>query len=192
MRRDADPDERRLLDVCALLRPLPLRVGRVDGEDLEVDDRPQPGVRRGARGRAGEAVVGDGRDARAQRLERAEPGDREHVLRVELRLARDVRPDPRAERQPVAEAGVVRVLEVRVRVHEAGHDRRLGEVTLGAAGADLDDPPVLVADDAAFDRRPVDREDPVRRYRRGHVPTGYVARRSARRSSSTDAQIDAS
>ena len=148
-------------------------------------------VRRGRR-RPGEAVVGDGRHAGAQRLERAEPCDREHVLGAKASLARDVRPDPRAERQPVAEAGVVGVLEMRVRVHEARHDRRVGEVPVGAAGADLDDPSVLEADDAALDRRPVDREHPVRRYRRGHVPTGYVARRSARRSSSTEAQIDAS
>ena len=66
-----------------------------------------------------------------------------------------------AERQPVAEAGVDRVLEVRVRVDEARQDRRVGEVALGATGPHLDDSPVLVADEPAFDRRPVDRQHPV-------------------------------
>jgi hypothetical protein len=43
-----------------------------------------------------------------------------------------------------------------------------------------------------LDRRAVDRDYPVSRYGFGHVPTGNVARRSARRSSNTEAQIDAS
>ncbi len=93
----------------------------------------------------------------------------------------------------VAEAGVDRVLEVRVRVDEAGQDRRVREVALGAAGADLDDPAVLEAHDGRLRsaaRRPGSTqsaetaESRAERVRR--------RRRSARRSSSTEAQIEAS
>ena len=61
-----------------------------------------------------------------------EPGDRLHLGAGRARLALDVRQDPRREREPVAEAGVDRVLEVRVRVDEARHDRGAREVLAGA------------------------------------------------------------
>ena len=43
-------------------------------------------------------------------------------------LPLDVQRDPRPEREPVAEARIGRVLEVRVRVDEAGEDHRVREV----------------------------------------------------------------
>ena len=48
--------------------------------------------------------------------------DRRHVVEVEHVLALNVHPDPGHERKPVAETRVDGVLEVRVRVHEAGDD----------------------------------------------------------------------
>jgi hypothetical protein len=46
-------------------------------------------------------------------------------------------------------------------VHEPRHDRRVGEVAVGPAGADLDELPVLEADAPALDRRAVDGQHPV-------------------------------
>ena len=79
------------------------------------------------RARAGEREVADRRDPGAEALGRAEPRDRLHVGALEPALALDVRRDPGAEREPVAEAGVDGVLEVRVRVDEARDDRRVRE-----------------------------------------------------------------
>ena len=95
-------------------------------EHLEVDRAAQAEVGTGRRRRAAEAAVADGRDARAQALERPQPGDVLHVLDLDARLALDVHADPVAEGQPVAEAGVDRVLEMGVRVDEAGDDGRVG------------------------------------------------------------------
>ncbi len=103
--------------------------------------------------------------------------------------------DPGPERLAVAEAGVDRVLEVRVRVDEAGHDRRVGVVALGAARRHLDDPAALEAHEPALDRRPVDGQHPVGRDSSVHVLAAHVVpaaavARAARRSSSTESQID--
>jgi hypothetical protein len=74
--------------------------------------------------------------------------------------------DPVAEVvETVAEAGVDGVLEVGVRVDEAGDDRSVRErfvrPTELAGVADGDDDAVLDRDAAARDRGTVDREDPV-------------------------------
>ena len=66
--------------------------------------------------------------------------------------------------EPVAEARVHRVLEVRVCVDETGHDRRRFEALAGTelfGRADRRDPPVLDRDRAVANRRPLDRKDPV-------------------------------
>ena len=192
MRRDADPDELVLAGGGA--QPLEADGGgvRVGAEHLEEDDRPQAELPAGGRGGARVAVVGGGGDPGAERVGGAGAGDREHLVELEQVLPPDVRLDPRPERLPVAEAGIDRVLEVRVRVDEAGHDRGVREVALAAPPGHLDDTPVLVAHDPALDRRPADGQHPV-----GadgcHVPNvAAVARRALRRSSSTLAQIEAS
>jgi hypothetical protein len=72
--------------------------------------------------------------------------------------------DPRREGESVAEARVRGVLEVRVRVDEAGDDdgvgitRALAEIVGGADGGD---PAVFDRDSAALDRRAFDGEHPV-------------------------------
>ena len=91
-------------------------------EDLEVDRSPEAEVGACGRGSAAEAAVADRRDTGAQALERTEAGDRLHVLEVDPRLALDMKADPVGEPEPVAEPCVYVVLEVRVRVHEAGED----------------------------------------------------------------------
>ena len=62
-------------------------------------------------------------DPGGEALGRAEPRDRLHLPGLDPGFPLDVDQDPRSERQPVAEARVHRVLEVRVRVDEAGKDR---------------------------------------------------------------------
>ena len=156
VRRDADPHEVGLLDERALLVELALGVRGIVREHLEVHGRPQPQLCGGGRRGPGEAVVGGGRDPGAQRLEDAEAGDRDHVVAFEPVLSLDVRGDPRAECLAVSEPGVRRVLEVRVRVDEARHDRRVCVMAIGVAPRHLDDCAALVADKPALDRRPVD------------------------------------
>ena len=108
-----------------------------------------------------------------------------------MRRPLDVLRNPFGEiAQTVTEPSVHRVLEVRVRVDEARQDHRVVVVTLGAALGDLDDRSALVTHDAVPDRRPVEREHPLGRDL-AHVPAVATAR-PARRSSSTEAQIDAS
>ena len=70
----------------------------------------------------------------------------------------------RREGEPVAEAGVDGVLEVRVRVDEAGDDHRARVMRPGAElvdGADRGDAPVLDRDGAPLDRRALDGKHPV-------------------------------
>ena len=90
--------------------------------------------------------------------------DRLHLVAADPRLALDVQREPRREVEPVAEARVDRVLEVRVRVDEARDDRRVLEALarseLGRR-ADRRDPPVLDAHRAVADRRALDGEHPV-------------------------------
>ena len=164
VRRDAEPHERRFLEPPALLRVLPLGVGRLAREDLEEDDRPQAELRGRCRGRAGIAVVRGGRDAGGERVEHPLQREREHRRQVEQVLARNVRRDPGPEGLPVAEARVARVLEVRVRVDEAREDCGVLEVPFGATGADVHDLAAFEPDPAVRDRRPVDGQHPVRRH----------------------------
>ncbi len=83
---------------------------------------------------------------------RAVGRDRAHVVEVEQALARDVQADPRRELEPVAEARVHRVLEVRVAVHEPGRitqpRERLALAEVGH-GTDGGDPPVVADRDRA-------------------------------------------
>ena len=81
MRRDADGDERCLLDERALLLELPARVLGIVGEHLEIDRCAQAELGGGDRAGAGEAVVRRGRDPGAQRVGDAQAGDRDHVRR---------------------------------------------------------------------------------------------------------------
>ena len=99
--------------------------------------------------------------------------------------------DPPGEPEPVAEARVDRVLEVRVRVHEAGHDRRVLEALALAeirGAPDRDDPLALDRDRAVLDRRALDGQHPVGREdaHHGSLTTSPIA---ARRRSSTPARM---
>ena len=58
--------------------------------------------------------------------------------------------------------------------------------------ADLDDPSVLPGDEAVLERRAVDREHPVGGDRLAHVSRAAALSRAARRSSSTESQIETS
>ena len=153
--------------------PLPVRLeARLEvirpSEDLQVDDRSQPELVGGDCRRSGEACVRHRGHARGKALGGAKAGDRGHVLEVEPALSLHVQLEPRAEREPLAEAGVDRVLEVGVRVDEAGHDRALWEIvaTVGrevVSRADGQDQAVADGDTAALDRGSVDGQDPVGR-----------------------------
>ena len=117
------------------------------------------------RGRAAEAAVADRRDAGAQAVERPEARDRLHVLAARSALALDVQADPVGEPEPVSEAGVDVVLEVRVGVDEAREDHRLVVVHVARRAR----PRVPTAamqsvvdrDRAVSNRRSLDRDHPV-------------------------------
>src|SRR4051812_15298225 len=124
MRRDAEAHALREVLLDALERRLEALAGAVGfaPEDLQVDERAQARRRARARRGAAEARVADGRDPGGEALDGAELRERGEVVGLEPPLALDVEPQPRSELESVAEAGVRRVLEVRVRVHEARHD----------------------------------------------------------------------
>ena len=147
--------------------------------------------------------------------------DRAHVVDFEQALPSDVQADPRRELEPVPEARVHRVLEVRVAVHESRQDHapreRLALAEVGGA-ADGGDPPIVADGDRALaDRFTLDRDRPSRRRRasrlefctgRGRRPWGTMgpgpsrrrrrahrasaAVRSQRRSMNTAIQMEAS
>ena len=100
------------------------------------------------------------------------------------------RAEPVAEDLAVAEAGVDRVLEVRVRVDEARQDHRAFEdgARRGPVG-DLDDPSVLPGDERVSQRRAVDREHPVGGDRR-HVSTAGPSARMRRAAVEQDGEPD--
>ena len=130
----------------------------------------------------------------ARALGGAEARDRDHVVEVEPPLAGHVQLEPGRELQPVAEARIDRVLEVRVRVHEAGRDHRAGVVLAGPElvdRADGGDPAVLDRDGASLYRRSLDGEHPVCGDDRAHDSPMLAtsACRAARRSVSTQSQI---
>src|SRR4029079_5428366 len=165
----------------------------VPTEDLEVDGRTQARCVRRLGGRACEAAVADGGDAGAKTLVRPVGRDRAHLVEVEKALPPDMQADPRREIEPVPEAGVHRVLEVRVAVHEARQDpaprERLALPEVGGA-ADGRDPPVVAdRDRAAAYRVALDRDDPVGG---DESHRASAAARSQRRSMKTEIQMDAS
>ncbi len=124
----------------------------------------RPRSAQASRGRAAEAAIAHRGDARAEALERSQPGDVLHVLEVDARLALDVEADPVSEGQPVAEACVERVLEVGVRVDEARDDGRVGEAPALAElcrGPDGEDPAVLDRHGSVGDGRPGNGQHPV-------------------------------
>src|SRR5262249_57810914 len=91
--------------------------------------------------------------------------DVEEVLELEPALPLHMQPDPVAEvAEPVAEAPVDRVLEMRMGVDESGQDHRVGEpralAELGG-GPDGDDAASLDRNRAALDRGACDGEHPV-------------------------------
>src|SRR5262249_42463931 len=141
--------------------------------------------------RAGEAVVGRGRDSGRERLGRTEPRDREHRVVVELPLSADVGREPVAERAPVAEPGVHGVLEVGMGVDEPGEDDRVVVGAVGWAVPYLADPAVLPGDVAVGDRRAVDRDDPAGGDGAGHVSKAGF-RRVALRSRIAQRMIESS
>ena len=167
-------------------------------EDLEEDGRTQARRGGGLRGGADEAAVADRRDAGAEALPGAELCDRAHVVERERVLAPDVQPDPRDERQPVAEARIDGVLDVRVAVDEAGDDHAAVEaLPLAELGgrADGGDPAVVGdRDGSSGDRLPLDRDDPVggEDSHRNSAASASAAARSQRRSIQTESQIESS
>src|SRR5207249_9689584 len=100
------------------------------------------------------------------------------------------------EAESVAEAAVHGVLEVRVGVDEARHDRGVLEplalAQLGR-GADGGDAPVLDRHRAVLDRRSLDRQHPVRGQDAGHgslMPAASESGAGRRRSSSMASTIE--
>ena len=129
MWRDAEPNavpERGCNVFTDALEPL-----QIGPEDLEIHDCSEAEIGTGGRRRAAEAAVPDRGDPRPEALERAQPGDRLHLLELDPALPLDVQRDPGPEREPVAEAGVGRVLEMRMGVHEAGEDHCIRESLTG-------------------------------------------------------------
>ena len=169
----------------------------IGAEDLEIDRGAQAEIRAGDRGCAAVAAVADGRDTGGQALRGSEPRDVDVFVPADPRLALDVQRDPFREiAEPVAEAPVHRVLEVRVRVHEPGNDHG---VVMARSFAELldrpdgDDAPVLDQDRAGLDRRPLDGKDPVGRENLVQASVTLAGSgRAARLSISTASQIDPS
>src|SRR3954451_22996158 len=170
---------------------------RVGAEDLQVDSRPQPELRAGHRGRAAVAAVPDGRDAGGETLGRAETGDVDVLVPADARLALDVQRDPFGEiPEPIPEAAVDGVLDVRVRIDETGQQHRVLVVHAGrelVTRSDSRDPAVLDRYGAVADRRAFDRKHPVGGKDSAHGSLRLAASiRASRRSNTTDNQIESS
>jgi hypothetical protein len=163
---DAEPHALadRVRDPLSLL----VEVGDATGvlaEHFEVHDRAEAELCARDCGGAGKARVGGRRDPAGEACRDAGARDRDVALPVDVALARHVCHQPRAEVETVAEAGVHRVLEMRVRVDETGEDRRVVVRLVGRPElvyvADCGHAPVLERNGAALDRRRIDRKDPV-------------------------------
>ena len=145
-------------------------------------------------GSAAVAAVADGRDAGRETLGGPQARDVDVLVEADPRLPLDVPGDPLGEVvEAVAKAAVDGVLEVRMRVDEAGKDDRIVVVLSSAQlfrRSDGDDPAVLELDGTALDRVAVDREHPVGRD--DHGVSMLVSTRTARRSTNTDNQIEPS
>ena len=168
VRRHTDPHalglERR--DALAQRRKVRHRLLRVGAEHLEIDDRPQPELGRRNRRRTAVAAVADRGDTACKQLRRTEPCDVGVLVPTDPPLALGVEPDPFGEvGEPVAEAAVRGVLQVRVRVYEPRRDHRLRVPNARPdflARPDRGDPAVLDRDRAVGDRLAFDRQNPVR------------------------------
>jgi len=137
----------------------------VIAKDLEEHDPAKTHVR--ARGRCGatEAAVTDCRDSRAEAFERPEASDRLHVIEIDPCFSLHVERDPGTEREPVAESGVRRVLEMRVGVDETGENHCVAVMLSRAelrGRADLNDGAILEGHGSVADRRSLHRNHPVR------------------------------
>ena len=141
------------------------RPPHVGAEHLEVDDRPQAELRTRDRGRAAVTAVAHRRHARGEAFGRSELGDVDVCLPADARLPLNVQRDPlRKVAQPVAEAAVDRIFEMRMRVDEPRNDGRIVEADPFAqlfGRADGSDAIVLDRNGATLDRRALDRQDPV-------------------------------
>ena len=203
MRRDARAHAlgERVAHAVANLGEACERGAGIGTEDLDVDRCPQAQL--GARNRRGaaEAAIPDGGHTGRETLRRAELRDVDELVPADPCLALDVQGDPLREvAEPVTEAAVDGVLEVRVRVDEARDDHR---VVVARAlpelfgGADRGDPAILDRDRAVLDRRALDRQDPVSGDDPVHGSVRLAASAcgsacGARRSISTASQIEAS
>ncbi len=129
-------------------------------EHLDRNQATKAELRRSHRRHAAKACVRDRRDSGPKALGRSQTCDREELVRSDTRLALDVGPEPGSERLPVPEAGVDRVLEVRVGVDEPRDDdavrKALPLAELGG-GADGDDAPAFEGDGTPLDRGACDR-----------------------------------
>src|SRR2546426_11049804 len=139
--------------------------GRIGAEDLEIDGGAEAEFGTGDGSCTAVAAVADGRDARGETLCGSELRDVDVPSPVDPRLALDVQGDPfREVTEPVAEAPVHRVLEMRVRVHEPGHDdgvvvaRSFAELF---RRSDCCDAVVLDHDGAGLDRRALYGNKPI-------------------------------
>ena len=173
------------------------RARNVRSEDLQVHGRAQAQLRAGNGCSAAVTAVPDRRHARAEAQSRTEARDVDVLLPADLGLPLHVERDPlRKVAQPIAEAGVHRVFEMRVRVDEARQDDRVLVADTGSElvrRPDRGNPAVLDRDRAALDRRPLDRQHPVRGQNLAHGSDRLAAsRRCDRRSMITDSQIDPS
>ena len=169
----------------------------IGSKDFEVDGGAQTELRAGHRSRAAVAAVPDRRHPGRKALCCSELGDVDVLVPADPRLALDVQRDPlRKVAEPVAEAGVDRILEVRVRVHETGNDHRIVvpcAFTEVFSRPDRGDAPVVDDDRAGLDRRALDRQHPVGRQDPVHGSVTLAGSgRGARRSISTASQIDPS
>src|SRR2546429_1973424 len=174
------------------------RPGRIGAEDLEIDGGAEAELSTGDRRCTAVTAVADGRDAGGETLRGSELRDVDVRSPVDPRLALDVERDPfREVTEPVAEAPVHGVLEMRVRVHEPGHDdgvvvaRAFAEIIGLTDGGDAS---ALDHDGAGLDRRALDGKNPIGGENSSHGSVTLLtgSGRGARRSISTASQIDPS
>ena len=177
------------------------RPSRIGAEHLEVDRCTQAELGARHRGGAAVAAVADGGHTGREALRAPELRDVDVLVPADPRLALDVQGDPLGEvAETVTEASVHGVLEVRVRVDEAGNDHRIVVARAFAeivGRADRGDQPVLDrrprrprSAGPRSGRTPVGGEDPVHGSvrlaasagpRRSYAPSALQARSTPRR-----------
>ena len=181
----------------AKLFELRQRLVGIGPEHLEIGDAAEPQLVHRHGRRAAEAAVSDRRDPGAQALGGAEPCDRHVLVPTDPALSVSVQPDPLGEvGQRIPEAGIHRVLEVRVRIDERRDDHRVVVKRPPAelvGVADVGDASVLDHYGPVLDRRALDRHDPISGENPVHGPVRLAGSiRAARRSTRTASQIDPS